>query len=33
LPVIIWATFAFTCISGVQYTIVWMNKATNAEEN
>lgn len=33
LPVMIWTTFAFTCISGVQYMIVWMSKAANAEDN
>lgn len=28
----IWSTFAFTCISGVQYMVVWMRKAVTAED-
>jgi len=28
----IWLTFAFTCLSGVQYMIVWMRKAVTAED-
>jgi len=27
----IWLTFAFTCISGIQYMIVWMRKAVTDE--
>jgi len=30
---VIWATFLFTCISGVQYMIVWMRKAVTAEDD
>lgn len=29
----LWATFAFTCISGAQYMIVWMRKAVTDEGN
>jgi len=29
----IWLTFAFTCISGIQYMVVWMRKAVTAEED
>ena len=31
--VAIWLTFAFTCMSGVHYMVVWMRKAVTAEEN
>ena len=31
LHIAIWLTFAFTCISGIQYMIVWMRKAVSAE--
>ena len=30
---VIWATFLFTCISGIQYMIVWMRKAVTAEDD
>jgi len=33
LQSLIWLTFAFTCISGIQYMIVWMRKAVTAEDN
>lgn len=33
LTSMIWLTFAFTCISGLQYMIVWMRKAVTAEDN
>lgn len=33
LQIITWLTFAFTCISGVQYMVVWMRKAVTAEDN
>jgi len=33
LQIMIWLTFAFTCISGIQYMIVWMRKAVTAEDN
>ncbi len=33
LQSMLWATFAFTCISGAQYMIVWMRKAVTAEDN
>jgi len=29
---VVWLTFAFTCISGLQYMIVWMRKAVTAED-
>jgi len=29
---VIWTTFAFTCISGVQYMVVWMLKAVSDED-
>jgi cardiolipin synthase len=29
----IWLAFAFTCISGVHYMVVWMRKAVSAEED
>ncbi len=29
----IWLTFAFTCISGVQFMVVWTRKAVSAEED
>jgi len=29
---ILWSTFAFTCISGVQYMVVWMRKAVSDED-
>jgi len=32
LQSMIWLTFAFTCLSGVQYMIVWMRKAVTAED-
>ncbi len=28
---VIWTTFAFTCLSGMQYMVVWMRKAVSAE--
>ncbi|ATX81096.1 cardiolipin synthase [Mariprofundus ferrinatatus] len=28
---VIWSTFTFTCISGVQYMVVWMRKAVSDE--
>ncbi len=31
-PTVIWLTFAFTCISGVQYMLLWTIKAVRAEE-
>jgi len=31
LFVSIWLTFAFTCMSGLQYMVVWMRKAVNDE--
>ena len=33
LQPIIWLTFAFTCISGLQYMVVWMRKAVTDEDN
>lgn len=30
---IIWITFAVTCISGVQYLVVWMRKAVTSENS
>jgi len=33
LQSMIWLTFAFTCISGLQYMIVWMRKAVTDEDN
>jgi len=33
LQAMIWLTFAFTCISGIQYMVVWMRKAVTAEDN
>lgn len=32
LQAVIWVTFALTCISGLQYMIVWMRKAVASEE-
>ncbi len=32
LQSLIWLTFAFTCLSGIQYMIVWMRKAVTAED-
>lgn len=32
LQLITWLAFAFTCISGLQYMIVWMRKAVSDEE-
>jgi len=29
---LLWLTFAFTCLSGVQYMVVWMKKAVTDEE-
>lgn len=31
IDVAVWITFAITCVSGVQYMILWANKATHAE--
>ena len=31
LQIAIWQAFAFTCISGIQYMVVWMRKAVTAE--
>ncbi len=31
--VTIWLTFAFTCMSGVHYMVVWMRKAVTAEKD
>jgi len=28
-----WLTFAFTCISGIQYMVIWMRKAVRAEDS
>ncbi len=28
---LLWLTFAFTCLSGIQYMVVWMHKAVSAE--
>lgn len=33
LQSMIWLTFAFTCISGLQYMIVWMRKAVTDEDH
>jgi len=33
LQSVIWLTFALTCISGIQYMIVWMRKAVTAEDS
>jgi len=33
LQLILWLTFAFTCISGLQYMVVWMRKAVTAEDH
>ena len=32
LQSLIWLTFTFTCVSGIQYMIVWMRKAVTAED-
>jgi len=32
LQIMVWLTFAFTCMSGIQYMIVWMRKAVTAED-
>lgn len=32
MQAILWLTFALTCISGVQYMLVWMRKAVTAED-
>lgn len=29
---VLWTTFAFTCISGIQYMVVWMRKAVTDED-
>ena len=31
LQTVVWLTFAFTCISGIQYMVLWMRKAVHAE--
>jgi len=31
LQAVIWLTFALTCISGLQYMVVWMRKAVSDE--
>lgn len=31
-PIVIWLTFAFTCISGLQYLLLWTIKAVQAVE-
>ncbi len=33
LQSVIWLTFALTCISGIQYMIVWMGKAVTDEDS
>ncbi|MDQ6993724.1 MAG: CDP-alcohol phosphatidyltransferase family protein [Mariprofundus sp.] len=33
LESIIWLTFAFTCCSGIQYMVLWMQKAVRSEEH
>ncbi|MDQ6999359.1 MAG: CDP-alcohol phosphatidyltransferase family protein [Mariprofundus sp.] len=33
LQAMIWLTFAFTCVSGIQYMIVWTRKAVTAEDS
>jgi len=33
LQSVIWFTFAFTCISGLQYMVVWMQKAVRSEDS
>ncbi len=30
---LLWLTFAFTCLSGIQYMVVWMKKAVTAEDS
>ncbi|TLS68802.1 CDP-alcohol phosphatidyltransferase family protein [Mariprofundus erugo] len=32
LELVTWFTFAFTCISGLQYMVLWMQKAVRAEK-
>ena len=32
MQAILWLTFALTCLSGVQYMLVWMRKAVTAED-
>jgi len=31
LALVVWSTFAFTCISGLQYMLLWSRKAISAE--
>jgi len=33
LQVVVWLTFAFTCLSGIQYMVLWMRKAVSAENS
>jgi len=32
MQTVIWITFALTCVSGVQYMVVWMRKAMKSEQ-
>ncbi len=32
VQLLVWATFLLTCISGIQYMVVWMRKAVTAED-